>query len=132
DTPRRVALFRTEKPLASIGLKSSQPLDRDKRQVDADVFALVNTDPGAGVLQGVITQVGREPEYEGHPRTSLELSFGMPVFDAYTRWVGFARAVAWDRDRQMLIPPDKVRLARTATAAPAAAPEKPSRPWWAR
>ncbi len=136
DLERRVALVRTDRPLSDIGLVVSKPLAPQDRREYADVFALVNTDPGAGVLQGVLTQVGRQPEYEGHPRTSLVLSFGMPVFDGYTRWVGYARTVAWDNDRQMLIPPDKVRLARTSTAMSdrpsSSAPEKPTRPWWAR
>ena len=132
DLERRVALLRTEAPLARVGLEVSRPLAVDERTEDAEVFALVNTDPGAGVVHGVITQVGQEPEYEGHPRTTLDLSFGMPVFDAYARWVGYARTVAWDRDRHMLIPPDKITLARTSTAPRVKAPETPKRPWWAR
>ena len=135
DLERRVALVRTERPLSSLGLKVSSPLPRKSRKPDDEVFALVNTDPGAGVVHGVITETGEELECEGHPRTTLSLSFGMPVFDASVRWVGVARTVAWDRDRQMLIPPDKVKVARSSTGrdAPAGpAAEKPKRPWWAR
>ena len=132
DMERRVALIRTGKPLIDIGLVVSPPLAVKDRQENAEVFALVSTSPGAGVMHGVITQVGLQPEYEGHPRTTIDLAAGMPVFDAYTRWVGYARTVAWDRDRRMLIPPDKVTLARTSTAPSAPAVEKPKRPWWAR
>ena len=132
DLERRVALLRTDGSLQSIGLRASTPLTKSERQLDAEVFALTNTGEGAGVMDGVIMQVGELPEYEGHPRTSLSLTFGMPVFDAYTRWVGFARTVAWDKDTQMLVPPDKVRLARSSTVTRVAVPEKPKRPWWAR
>ncbi len=132
DLERRVAIIRTERAVAEVGLVASPPLAEDARKAEAEVFALVSTDFGAGVVQGVIAQVGAEPEYEGHPRTTIDLTYGMPVFDAYTRWVGFARTVAWDRDRRMLVPPDKVQLALTSSAATAPAAQTPTRPWWAR
>ena len=56
----------------------------------------------------------------------------MPVFDARARFIGYSRTVAWDRDLQMLVPPDKISAARTATRSEGdPKPVKPS-PWWGR
>ncbi len=135
DVERRVALIATERPLSDTGLSPAKPLEKKDRKEDADVFALVSTLELAGVVSGVITQTGSAPEAEGHPSTSLQLHLAMPVFDTELRFVGFARAVAWDRDKSLLVPPEMIKAARTATGAAAKRalePQKDTHPWWAK
>ncbi|MCA9553240.1 MAG: hypothetical protein KC933_24605 [Myxococcales bacterium] len=135
DHERRVAVLVPEVPLASLGLYPVKGVvPKRERVVDMSVFALVSTLELAGVAQGVLTDTGDQEELEGHPRVDLTLERGMPVFDARARFLGYARAVAWDRDRRMLVPPEQIKAARTATAAPPRPPTQktPSRPWWAR
>jgi hypothetical protein len=136
DTPRRVAVLVPEVPLAQLGLYPvAGEVPATERALDMPVFALTATLDLSGVLQGVLTELGEQLELEGHPRSDLVLERGMPVFDARARLVGYARAVAWDRDRSMLVPPEKIKAARTATAAPPRPPptQRTARPpWWAR
>ena len=80
-----------------------------------NVFALVSTDEHAGVVHGVVTHTGAMAEYEGHPRVDLKLAGGMPVFDERARLIGYSRVVAWDVDRFMLVPYEKIVSARTST-----------------
>jgi hypothetical protein len=134
DVKRRVALIKTPS-LADIGLIPAKQLSKRERKEDADVFALVSTLDFSGVVHGQITDVGSSPEVEGHPRTSLELYYAMPVFDAELRFVGFARTVAWDREKALLIPPEMIKAAQSATTAAAkkaSEPQKDPRPWWAK
>lgn len=134
DVKRRVALIRTD-PLKVTGLLPAKPLEPKDRKADADVFALVSTLELAGVVHGVLTDDGSSPEVEGHPKSSLELFYAMPVFDAELRFVGFARTVAWDRDKTLLIPPEMITAAETATTAAArraSERRKETRPWWAK
>lgn len=135
DLKRRVALVRTERPLGETGLSPAKVLLKKDRKQYADVFALVSTFELAGVVHGELMDAGSSPEVEGHPRTSLELYYAMPVFDGELRFVGFARTVAWDRDKSLLIPPEMITAARTATSAAAKKalePRKDTRPWWAK
>lgn len=135
DQERRVAIVETARPVSEVGLVPAAISPIEGRQVDLVVFALTNTGPEATVVQGVITHVGDEPEYEGHHRVDLELNLGMPVFDDRARFVGYARQVAWDRDKRMLITPEQIRAARTATGAKDRAGARGSqatRPWWGR
>ncbi len=132
DVERRVAHLRSARPLASIGLVPAEPSPPEERKVEMDLMALVATAPGSGVVFGLLLDLGDAPELEGNLRSTLMLEKGMPVFDRQRRWLGFARAVAWDKDRSMLVPPE---LTRTATVQRApSAPARPSndRPWWAR
>jgi hypothetical protein len=135
DVQRRIALIRTDTSLATTGLAPAKILEKADRKPEADVFALVSTLDFAGVVHGIMTDTGSSPEVEGHPRTTLELYYAMPVFDAELRFVGFARTVAWDRDKTLLVPPDMITEARTATTAAAKQakePRKETRPWWAK
>lgn len=132
DIEHRVAILETPAPLARIGLAPVTPVGTAELRVGETVFALVSTLPNAGVVDGVVTEIGRAPELEGHPRIDLVLTHGMPVFDARARFVGYARAVGWDRDRRMLVPPDKVTGAQTATSARGVPPSSKARPWWGR
>ena len=135
DPVRRVAILETKAPLLQVGLRNVPAREKRERKVDDEVFALISTAPESGVVYGVITQDGSDPEYEGHPRIDLKLDRGMPVFDDTARFVGYSRVVAFDQDRFMLITPEMIRGAQTATASasrrPAPADEK-KRPWWAR
>jgi hypothetical protein len=131
DVERRVAFLEPESPFDTIGLFPAVIGPRLER--DDAVFAIVSTEGDPGVLSGVVTDDARMPEYEGHARVSLELRFGMPVFDDRARFVGYSRTVAWDGDRQMIVTPEVITAARTATTT-AALPQAPSqtRPWWAK
>lgn len=133
DVERRVAVLETAEPLASIGLVVPPLAPPTSRALDAEVFALVGTTLEAHVLVGHVLDVGDEAELEGHPRVSLKLMRGMPVFDDRARFVGYARAVAWDRDTAMIVTPEHIQAASTATTA-ARAPKKAAReePWWVR
>ncbi len=133
DLERRVAILETAEPLASIGLQVPPLAPASSHALDAQVFALVGTSLESHVLIGHVLDVGDQEELEGHPRVSLGLTRGMPVFDERARLVGYARAVAWDRDTAMIVTPEHIRAASTATTA-ARAPKKPTReePWWVR
>lgn len=134
DPVRRVAILGTARPLSEIGLVIPGRRPARERKTDDEVFAPIATTPGSGVVHGVITDDGTEPEYEGHPRVDLKLERGMPVFDDQARLVGYSRVVAYDQDRFMVITPEQIRDAQTATASGGrpkkAAPD--SKPWWAR
>lgn len=134
DAERRVALVRTRSPLARIGLETAPPCPPGERSEDLSLFALASTEGLPSPTHGWMTDDGSTPELEGHPRVSFSLSHGMPIFDARARWVGLARAVAWDSDKQLILPVELVAAARTATAAAAqeavrAASKKGER-WW--
>ncbi len=135
DPERRVALLETGAPLGQLGLAPALPALAKTRAVNMDLFALVATTPGAGVVHGVLTHLGTEPEHEGNLRGDLALERAMPAFDDRARFVGYGRRVAFDTDRFLLVPPELINDAKTATAsAPrpgASAPPQP-RPWWAR
>jgi hypothetical protein len=131
DADRRLALVEAAGDLSAVGLAPAPPLEKAERRVDTDVFALVSTVDSASVVHGVL--LDETAEAEGHPRTSLELTAAMPVFDGSIRLVGLARAVAWDTDKKLVIPPEMISQARTATAASRASePRRDSRPWWAK
>lgn len=133
DRERRVALLRTSEPLAKIGLLPAPLAPIAERKRDMELFALVSTEGASGVMHAVITEEGDIPEYGGFPRIDLKLSAGMPVFDNRARLVGYSRVLAWDHDRYMIVPLEKVTAARTSTGASSApAEKKPERPWWAR
>lgn len=134
DVDQRVAVLRTERPLAALGLAPAARSPPQERRVDMSLFALVSTDEVAGVVNGVLTELGVMPEYEGFPRTSLVLSHGMPIFDAYARLVGYSRVVAWDHDRHMLVPVEKIEAVISSADAPKkpATAQKPESPWWTR
>jgi hypothetical protein len=135
DAERRIALIRTDEKLDRTGLVPAKPLEKKDRKPETDVFALVSTLDFSGVVSGEITDIGSSPEVEGHPKTTLELYSAMPVFDSELRFVGFARTVAWDKDKSMLVPPEMIKAARTATSAAAkkaSEPQKETRPWWAK
>lgn len=135
DPERRVALLQTRRPLAELGFKAAKISPKSSRKLDDEVFALTTTNLEAAVLHGVFVYVDDEPEYGGHSRIDLKLERGAPVFDNQLRLVGFARAVSWDKDRQMLVTPEMINEARTATGAAARkpAPKDPNaKPWWSR
>ncbi|MBK6683519.1 MAG: hypothetical protein IPG45_03535 [Deltaproteobacteria bacterium] len=135
DPVRRVAILETKVPLLQVGLRNVPVREKRERKVDDEVFALVSTAQESGVVYGVITQDGTDPEYEGHPRIDLKLDSGMPVFDDTARFVGYSRVVAFDQDRFMLITPEMIRGAQTATASAFRKPapeDGKKRPWWAR
>jgi hypothetical protein len=133
DVERRVARLRAAAPLPAVGLHPASPCPPEARAEDMDLFALVSTRPGAGVVTGALTALGEAPHLEGNLRSTLELARGMPVFDARLRWVGLARAVAWDEDRAMLIPPELTRTPTRAAPPPEPPPDEESeRPWWAK
>lgn len=126
----RVALIDTEAPLEKIGLEPSAPAPPESRALDKFAFALVSTTPDGDVLVGTVTDDGSAPELEGHVRTTLRLSAGMPVFDESARLLGYARTAVWDHEKTLLVTPAHVEAARTATrtVAKPSAPHTP--PWW--
>lgn len=137
DPERRVAIVEAKEPLSLAGLSPARLTAKEDRTEDQDIFALVATTAEAGVITGALKQTGDEPEDEGHPRVTLELQNGMPVFDSEARLIGFARALAWDKDKQLLVPPEIIAAARTATGAAERdaldrkkLPRTP--PWWGR
>lgn len=133
DVERRVAILETASPLVGIGLVSAPAAPQTSRAIDAPVFALVGTTVESHVLIGHVLDEGTLAELQGHPRISLKLLRGMPVFDDRARFVGYSRAVAWDRDTAMIITPEHVRAAATATTARALPPKAPrEEPWWVR
>lgn len=133
DVERRVALIETDVPLAKLGLRVPERAPDTSRQLDAPVFALVGTADDAHVVTGYVIDDGRQPELEGHPRVSLELKLGMPLFDDRARLVGYARRVSWDKDPAMIVTPVQVEAARSATTAAARPkPRTDERPWWVR
>lgn len=131
DVPRRVAHLVLAEPTPSLGLAPATPSPPEERETGMDVFALVSTQPRSGVVAGALTHIGKEPWLEGHLRSSLQLTRGMPVFDSRLRWLGISRTVAWDRDRGMLIPPELTETATVAPLAPRPPAAEPERPWWA-
>lgn len=133
DVERRVAWLKTEQPVGTIGLEVSPRSDPKERKEGDVLLALVSTAPGAGVLSGELTDLGKATHLEGNLRSSFSLAAGMPVFDLHLRWVGLARVVAWDKDRSMLIPPELTDLSSAAAVVkPSEAPKKAERPWWAK
>jgi hypothetical protein len=133
DPNRRVAILGTKRPLADTGLVKPRIAPK-RRKEDDEVFALIATSAESGVVFGVITDTGEQPEYEGHPRVDLKLERGMPVFDERARFVGYSRVVAFDQDRYMLITPEQILSAQTATSA-ASLPKPPDpskKPWWSK
>lgn len=135
DRTARIALLEAERPLSSVGLEVSPPLPKAEREMDAAVFALISTTPDATTLSGVIADPGLKPEHEGHPTTSLRLTRGMPIFDARLRWLGLSRTLAWDPQKDLVIPPEMVDAARErhrAEIRKRSQPPAPQRPWWAK
>lgn len=117
DLERRVAILEAARPLRDLGLIAPEVAPKPTRKLDEEVFALTTTGDDAAVLHGVFVYVGEEEEYGGHSRIDLKLERGMPVFDRTARFIGYSRNVAWDKDRQMLITPEMIKEARTATGA---------------
>lgn len=134
DAEHRVAILETTQPLAQIGLEPAPLAPKKTIKEDQPIFALMATEGERSVLSGLILHDGQEPEYEGHPRISLKLTQGAPVFDNRARLVGYARAVAWDHDPYLIVPAEMITAARTATTSdrPPGAPPEQTRPWWAK
>lgn len=134
DRQARVAVLRTSRPLSALGLELSKPLRPDDRIKDANVFALLEATPSGTAVAGVIADPGVEERLERLVVTTLDLALGMPVFDSRLRWVGLSRTVGWDKQKGLLIPPEKVEAARAEAEAHRAPPPPPKseRPWWAR
>lgn len=133
DVERRVALVEADVPLSTLGLRVPELAPDTSRQLDAPVFALVGTAADAHVVIGHVVDDGRQPELEGHPRVSLDLRLGMPLFDDRARLVGYSRRVSWDKDTAMIVTAAQVEAARSATTAAARPkPPKDERPWWVR
>lgn len=135
DLGLRVARLRLSAEASRIGLRAAAPSPPESREVGMDVLALVSTRPEAGVVAGVLTELGEAAHLEGNLRSDLKLMRGMPVFDTRLRWIGLARAVDWDKDRAMLIPPELAAKASSSTVSLAPRPrpgEAAERPWWAR
>lgn len=133
DDETRVAMLKPEGDIARAGLVPvSGWVPPSAREVDMPVFALVSTLELAGVAQGVLTQLGKLEEYEGFLRVDLKLHRGMPVFDQRARLLGFSRVVAWDTDRFMIVPPEKLRATKTATGAARPPQRTETTPWWAK
>ncbi|HJL43220.1 MAG TPA: hypothetical protein RMG48_18075 [Myxococcales bacterium LLY-WYZ-16_1] len=134
DRERRVAVLRSERPVADLGLMVPAPLPKDERVEDASVFALLDPGPDGTAVSGVIQDPGVRPELDHLPVSTLQLKLGMPVFDEHFRWVGLARTVGWDVQPGLLIPPELVEQARTEAARTQnpPAPEAQRPPWWTR
>lgn len=133
DVERRVAILETDAPVTQAGLEPVALAPASARTIDTPVFALVGTAIEAHVLIGHVLDDGVMAELEGHPRVSLALRQGMPVFDDRARFVGYSRAVAWDRDTAMIVTPEHVQAAVTATtAARLPKPRPKEEPWWVR
>lgn len=135
DVERRVAIIESKIALSQAGLVPAPIAPLASRRIEDDVFALVFSGQEATVMHGVFVYVGDDPEYGGHHRVDLKLARGMPVFDSRARFVGYARAVAWDKDPLMIVTPEMIQAARTATGAAArdsASPKKSARPWWSK
>lgn len=115
DVERRVALLRTARPVASVGLRVVLMSPKDARARDMVLYALASTEGVASVIHGWMIDDGSAPGFDGHPQVSFHLSHGMPVFDAQARLVGYTRTVAWDKQGQLLVPPEVITAARTAT-----------------
>lgn len=132
DLEARVAHLGTQALLSKVGLQPAVESPAEGIEVGMDLFALISTQPEAGVITGVMTEVGEDWLQENF-RSDLRLRRGMPVFDAQLRWVGLARAVAWDKDPAILISPEIVRTSSRTRTAPKPPPDAASdRPWWAR
>lgn len=128
----RVALVDVEAPLARIGLEPSPKAPPESRALDQNVFALISTLAEADVQMGTVTDDGSAEELEGHVRTTLRLSAGMPVFDDHARLLGIARTAAWDHEKTLIFTPEHIEKAKTSTQvvpAPKKAPT-PEGPWW--
>jgi hypothetical protein len=120
DPERRIALLRTKAPLSTIGLVPAVPSPKAERKVDDAVFALVSPSDDVALVSGSLLDPGETPEYGEHPRASLKLGHGSPVFDDRGRFLGLSRTAAWDADRQLLISPEMIAAARAARSAPPA------------
>lgn len=132
DLERRVAILESEAPLARVGLEVPEAAPLSSLALDAPIFAMVATSKEAHVMNGVILDAGEAPELEGHPRISLRLEQGMPVFDDRARLLGYARTGALDKDRALIVTLAHVREARTASASATPRASASSRPWWAK
>lgn len=100
---RRVAHLAAD--TQSMGLVPATPSPTASRKPAMDVIALVSTLEGAGVVVGQLLELEGE-HLEGNLRASLELKWGMPIFDGHLRWLGLARTVAWDADKLLFVPPE--------------------------
>lgn len=138
DDDRRVAVLTVDRPLPRLGLAPVVGwVSKGERRAGMDVLALVSTLDLAGVSRGVLTHEGTLKEYGGYPRIDLKLTRGMPIFDVQARLLGFSRVVAWDTDRYMFVPKEKVDAALAAPAAAKAAAKREAKaaeaaPWWVR
>jgi hypothetical protein len=135
DGERRVAILETKAPIQDAGLSPATIAAKSTRNEGDDVFALVHPGEDTSIVHGVFIYVGDDPEYGGHHRIDMKLTHGMPVFDNLARFVGYARAVAWDKDPLMLITPEMIEAARTSTASASkssASKSSGERPWWSK
>lgn len=137
DLERRIAIVRGKQPLSRAGLFAPVLALKADRLEEEDIYTLVSTSRESGVVAGQLIDLGEQPELEGHLRINLKLKNGMPVFDALSRCIGYSRAVAWDPDQQLVITPELIQAARTATGAAARdardrAERQQTHPWWAR
>ncbi|MBX2810613.1 MAG: hypothetical protein KTR25_02335 [Myxococcales bacterium] len=132
---QRWAKIRTHKSVTTIGLLPARPSPETERVSGMDIFALVHTEPNAGVLAGVLLDMDPLNESEGYIRSDLQLKKGMPVFDKHLRWLGISRSSVWDKDRTLLIPPEMTTnstVSITVSSPPTTPPKPNSRPWWAK
>ncbi len=133
DVVRRVAILETTGPVTKVGLTVPKRAMQADLQEAQSVFALQSTRGEPVATAGWLLSKGQEHLYDGLPQTSLILSYGMPVFDKQARFVGYARTVHWDVEKRLIVPPEIITEARTATAAaPADAEPKHQHPWWAK
>lgn len=132
DLDRRVAIFEAETPLDAIGLQVSRPSPKAGLKVGQDVFALASLEPEAGIQSAVMTRLAEVPEDEGCFESELKLGGAMPIFDAYLGVIGYARSVAWDTNKGLIVPLSKIDEAVAEAQKPPAPPKKPARPWWAK
>lgn len=114
DVERRVAVLEPEREVSQLGLEVVTPAWAKDRSLDQPLFALTAvTEPF--LLDGVLTDAGEADELGGLLMSDLKLAYGMPVFDDRARFVGYSRAVEWDTNRLLLISPEVIEAARTAT-----------------
>jgi hypothetical protein len=130
DPERRFAWIETAEPIEKIGLYPALAAPRRSAAPDQAVFALPDLAPRAGLLTGVVTHDGSDDWLEGHPRITLKLSGGTPVFDDRARLLGIARQMRADVDPLLVVPLWTI-TARTATTSDPPGPDQ-TRPWWAR
>lgn len=132
DPERRVAIIETKRPLGAVGLEPPRWALKADLAEGQPVFAMLSTEGEPLAMSGWLLSPGDEHLFDGLPSANFTLRYGMPVFDNQARFVGYARAVFWDVQKNLLVTPEVITAARTSTAAAPSEPAKPTRPWWAK